>query len=97
MRERAEPSSLAGAPTVIVGREDLIAMQLAAGRAQEVVDLEALLDRRNLEAQCVAQRALDRELVVVAREPAELGEPVDPCERHVDAIRRVLATIGAAV
>ena len=95
MRERAEPTSVFGAPTVIVGREDLIAMKLAAGRGQDVVDLEALLDRRNLEAQRVAQRALDRELLVVAGEPGELGEPADPCEREVDAIRRVLATVGA--
>jgi hypothetical protein len=95
MRERAEPTSVFGAPTVIVGREDLIAMKLAAGRGQDVVDLEALLDRRNLEAQRVAQRALDRELLVVAGEPGELGEPVDPCEREVDAIRRVLAAVGA--
>jgi hypothetical protein len=95
MRERAEPTSVFGAPTVMVGREDLIAMKLAAGRGQDVVDLEALLDRRNLEAQRVAQRALDRELLVVAGEPGELGESVDPCEREVDAIRRVLATVGA--
>ncbi len=94
MRDRAEPTSVFGAPTVIVGREDLIAMKLAAGRGQDVVDLEALLDRRNLEALRVAQRALDRELLVVAGEPVELGEPVDPCEREVDAIRRVLATVG---
>jgi hypothetical protein len=94
MRDRAEPTSVFGAATVIVGREDLIAMKLAPGRAQDVVDLEALLDRRNLEAQRVAQRTLDRDLLVLAGEPVELGEPVDPCEREVDAIRRVLATVG---
>jgi hypothetical protein len=94
MRERAEPTTVFGAATVMVGREDLIAMKLAAGRGQDVVDLEALLDRRNHEAQRVAQRALDRALLVVAGEPVELGEPVDPCEREVDAIRRVLATVG---
>jgi hypothetical protein len=95
MRQRAERTSLFGAPTVIVGREDLIAMKLAAARGQDVVDLEALLDPRNVEAQRVAQRALDRELLRTDQEPNELGDPVDPCEHEVDAVRRALAPVGA--
>jgi uncharacterized protein YciW len=95
LRLRALRAELFGARTVIVAREDLIAMKLAAARIQDLLDLDALLDPRNTEATRAQLRADDRELLTAREEPAELGEAVDPCEREVDQLRRSLAPISA--
>lgn len=91
LRDRSLEAELFGARTVIVSREDLIAMKLAAARLQDLLDLDALLDARNTESTRAELRADDRELLRVDAEPDELGAPVDPCERDVDQLRRTLA------
>jgi hypothetical protein len=95
LRSRATAIEAFGARTVVVGREDLIAMKLAASRVQDLLDLDALLDPASTEPQRVAQRARDRELLRAAEEPAELGEAVDPAEHLVDELRRVLTATPA--
>jgi hypothetical protein len=96
LRARSEPTELLGARTRVVSRDDLVAMKLAAGRIQDLLDLDALLDPRNSEPTRVRLRAVDRDRLRAAGEPAELGEPVDPCERDVDELRRVLAPTVAS-
>ncbi|MGO9792763.1 MAG: hypothetical protein ACLP8S_25570 [Solirubrobacteraceae bacterium] len=95
LRERAEPTEIEGTRTQIAAIDHLIAMKLAAGRNQDLVDLETLLDPRNTESRRVRLRALDRQRLRVQGEPRELGEPVDPCEREIDALRRTLLASGA--
>jgi hypothetical protein len=95
LRARALQAELLGARTVVVSREDLIAMKLAAARIQDLLDLDALLDPRNTEADRAALRADDRARLQGDSETAELGAAVDPCEHEVDGLRRVLAPSGA--
>ena len=95
LRSRAIEIDAFGARLVVVGREDLIAMKLAASRVQDLLDLDALLDPTSTEPQRVAQRDRDRELIRAPEEPAELGVPVDPAEHLVDELRRLLTPIAA--
>jgi hypothetical protein len=94
LRQRAIVLSTNGVPAVYVGREDLIAMKLAAGRIQDVLDLEALMHPANQEAARVKLRADDRDLL---RGPDDVDDPTDPCEREVDQLRRALAATNARV
>jgi hypothetical protein len=96
LREHSQRLEAFGALTRVVGREHLIAMKLAAGRIQDLLDVQALVDPRNTEADRTQRRQLDRGLLRTAGEPRELGEPVDPAERELDDARLVLAPTTAA-
>jgi hypothetical protein len=96
LREHSQRLEAFGALTRVVGREHLIAMKLAAGRVQDLLDVQALVDPRNTEADRTQRRQLDRGLLRAADEPRELGEPVDPAERELDDARLVLAPTTAA-
>jgi hypothetical protein len=96
LRARALRTELFGAPTWVVSRDDLIAMKLAAARVQDLLDLEALLHPGNTEPLRARLRARDRDRLAGESEPAELGQPVDPCEHQVDLLRRVLAPTAHA-
>lgn len=63
MLKRAEPVVLGGVPTRVVTPEDLIAMKLRAGRAQDVYDITEVVRRRREEGGVDAR--LLRELVTV--------------------------------
>jgi len=95
LRARAQTMEAFGARAVVVGREDLIAMKLAASRLQDLIDLDALLDPANSEPERVALRAQDRKLLSGVDEPEELGDPVDPVEHLVDELRRRLTPTQA--
>lgn len=95
LRARSEPTEMFGAPTRVASRDDLIAMKLAAARIQDLLDLDALLDPRNSEPARMRLRAFDRDRLRGTDDPAELGEPVDPCEGAIDQLRHVLAATPA--